>query len=77
MGAGNLFSIHVSIAWLDHYWIFSGDREKLKCKVNDVIEELMDFDVEPNQNPCGGRRVRTLAVGRQRHKLGDAVRGGV
>ena len=29
------------------YKIFSDDKEKLKCMVNDIIEELMDLDMEP------------------------------
>ena len=27
--------------------IFSDDKEKLVCTVNDIIEELLDLDMEP------------------------------
>ena len=33
--------------WADNYWLFSDNREKLICMVNDIIEELLDLDVEP------------------------------
>ena len=34
--------------WADNYWLFSDNRERLICMVNDVIEELLDLDMEPN-----------------------------
>ena len=33
--------------WADNYWLFSDNREKLICMVNDLIEELLDLDMEP------------------------------
>ena len=33
--------------WADNYWIFSDDKEKLTCMINDIIEELLDLDLEP------------------------------
>ena len=74
------FSLHVSIAWLDNDWILSDDREKLKCMVNDIIEELMDLDMEPKPGSLlyvQSRKWFDTSGGRQRNKLGVAVRGGV
>ena len=33
--------------WADNYWMFSDNREKLTCMVNDIIEELLDLDLQP------------------------------
>ena len=33
--------------WADNYWIFSDDKEKLTCMINDIIEEFLDLDLEP------------------------------
>ena len=30
--------------WADNHWLFSDNREKLTCMVNDIIEELLDLD---------------------------------
>ena len=30
-----------------NYWLFSDNREKFICTVNDIIEELLDLDMEP------------------------------
>ena len=51
VAAENPFSLHVSIVWLDNNWMFSDDRENLKCMVNDIIEELVDLDMEPKLEP--------------------------
>ena len=32
--------------WADNCWTFSDDREKLKCVVNDILDELMILDME-------------------------------
>ena len=37
----------ISMMWADNYWIFSDNRERLMCMVNDIIDELMDLDMEP------------------------------
>ena len=31
--------------WADSDWLFSDDKEKLVCMVNDIIEELLDLDM--------------------------------
>ena len=41
----NEFSLRVMM-WTDNYWLFSDSRERLVCKVNDIIEELLDLDME-------------------------------
>ena len=33
--------------WADNYRIFSDDKEKLTCMVDDIIEDLLDLDIEP------------------------------
>ena len=33
--------------WADNYWPFSDDKEKLVCMVNDIIEEMLVLDMEP------------------------------
>ena len=33
--------------WADNHWLFSGSKEELRCMVNDIIEELLDLDIEP------------------------------
>ena len=33
--------------WADNFWLFSDDKEKLTWMVNDIIDELMDLDMEP------------------------------
>ena len=33
--------------WADNYWLFSDDKVKSVCMVNDIIEELQDMDMEP------------------------------
>ena len=74
------FSLHVSIAWLDNDLILSDDREKLKCMVNDIIEELMDLEMEPKPGSLlyvQSRKWFDTSGVRQRNKLGVAVRGGV
>ena len=43
------------VMWADNFWIFSEDREKLICMVNDIIEELLDLDMKPSRNHCGGQ----------------------
>ena len=35
------------MTWADNYWLFSDDKEKLVCMVNDIVEELPDLDMEP------------------------------
>ena len=40
----NLFS---GVMWADNFRIFSHDKEKLTWMVNDIIEELMELDMEP------------------------------
>ena len=40
-------SYHWRFFFLYSYWLFSGDKRKLVCIVNDLIEELQDLDVEP------------------------------
>ena len=35
------------LVWADNDWLFSDNREKLICMVNDIIEELLDLDMEP------------------------------
>ena len=42
----NEFSLR-GMKWADNYWPFSDNREKLTCMVNDIIEELLDLDMEP------------------------------
>ena len=37
----------LGMMWADNFWIFSDNREKLICMVNDIIEELLDLDIEP------------------------------
>ena len=32
------------MTWADNVWLFSDDKEKLVCKVEDIIEELLDQD---------------------------------
>ena len=36
-----------SMMWADKYWIFSDNRDKLICMVNDIIEDLLELDMEP------------------------------
>ena len=33
--------------YTDNFWMFSDNREKLICMVNDIIEEFLDLDMEP------------------------------
>ena len=63
--------------WADNYWLFSDDKEKLVCMVNDIIEELLDLDMEPQLDswwPSTDKEedVMTLKVGKQRRNLGLA-----
>ena len=32
-----------------NYWLFSDDKEKLVCMVNDIMEELSDLGMEPKR----------------------------
>ena len=41
--------------WADNYLLFSDNREKLICMVNDIIEEVLDLDMEPKPHHCGGQ----------------------
>ena len=41
--------------WADNYWLFCDKRERLMCKVNDVIDELLDLAWSPSRNHCGGQ----------------------
>ena len=55
--------------WADNYWLFSDNREKLICMVNDIIEELLDLDMERNPESLWwtstfqDENMRTLRVG--------------
>ena len=55
--------------WADNYWLFSDNREKLICTVNDIIEELLDLDMERNPESLWwtstfkDEDMRTLRVG--------------
>ena len=33
--------------WADNCWLFCDSKERLVCRVNDIIEELLDLDTEP------------------------------
>ena len=33
--------------WADNYWLFCDNKERLVCRVNDIMEELLDLDMEP------------------------------
>ena len=33
--------------WADNYRLFSDNKERLICMLNDIIEELLDLDIEP------------------------------
>ena len=46
-GQGDDESRFSGMRWADSYWIFSDDRERLTCTVNDIIEELVGLDMEP------------------------------
>ena len=41
--------------WTDNCWLCTDNREKLICVANNIIEELMDLDMEPKPNHCGGQ----------------------
>ena len=64
------------MVWADNYWLFSDDKEKLVCMVNDIIEELLDLDMEPKlaslcwTNTEKDEDVATLKVGSRERKLG-------
>ena len=55
--------------WADSYWLFSANREKLICTVNDIIKELLDLDMKPNPKSLWWtsthkqKDMRTLRVG--------------
>ena len=55
--------------WADNYGLFSDNREKLICMVNDIIEELLDLDMERNPESLWwtstfqDENMRTLRVG--------------
>ena len=36
-----------SMMWVDNYWLFCDSKDKWVCMVNDIIEELLDLDMEP------------------------------
>ena len=48
--------------WAGNYWLFCDKKEKVACMVNDIIEELMDLDMKPNRNRCGGRAFTKMRV---------------
>ena len=58
-----------SMMWDDNYWIFSDNREKFICMVDDIIEELLDLDMEPKRESLWWTSthkhedMRTLCVG--------------
>ena len=35
------------VMWADNYWLFRDSKERLACKVNDIIAELLDLDMDP------------------------------
>ena len=41
--------------WADNYGPLRDDNEKLVCKLNEIIEELLDLDMEPKRSRHGGR----------------------
>ena len=45
--AGDDKYLFSGMMWVDNFWIFSHDKEKLTWIVNDIIKELMDLDTEP------------------------------
>ena len=55
--------------WANNYWLFCDNKERLVCMVNDIIEELLDLDMEPSQNRCGGQALAKTRT-RQHFKWG-------
>ena len=53
--------------WADNCWLFCDNKERLVCMVNDIIEELLELDMEPSWNRCGGPAHTELRI-RQRRK---------
>ena len=37
----------ISFTWANNYWMFSDDNDKLTWMVNDIVEDLMGLDMEP------------------------------
>ena len=67
--------------WADNHCPFSDDKDKLTLMVSDIIEELMDLNMEARLGSLWWTtsthkddEERTLTVGRQRERLGCAVR---
>ena len=58
--------------WADNNWLFGDNREKLICKVNDIIEELFGFGhgaqagIVVVDKRSSARRYEDLACGKQR-----------
>ena len=60
--------------WADNYWIFSDDREKRQCKVNDIIDELMDLDMEPKpESPSWTSTFKTEDEGDRFRRNGKGI----
>ena len=59
---GNEYTLR-SMMWVDNYWMFSDNREKLICMVNDIVEELLDLDVEPKPESLWWTSTQTVLNG--------------
>ena len=55
--------------WADNDWLFCDNKERLRCIVNDIIEELLDLDMKPKPQSLWwtstykGEEKNTLQVG--------------
>ena len=51
--------------WTESYWLFSDDKDRLVCMVNDTIQDLLDLDLEPKLESSTNKDedMTTLKVG--------------
>ena len=69
--------------WAENFQIFGDDRANLKSMVNDIIDEVMDVEVEPEPESLWWTSTHkaedggTVEVGGTGRKLEDAVCEGV